>query len=79
METQKTRFSCHSCNREVELPLGEPPCEALKGWLTVSLWKGSGSVEHCNFCSFGCLKSWVDARAPEIPEIFLEPFKEDES
>ena len=79
MKTERVRFSCHSCGQVVESSPEEPPCEVLKGWLTVSRWKGSGSVEHYNFCSFGCLKSWVDAQVPRVPEVFLQPFKEDES
>jgi len=78
MEIQRTHFSCHSCGKGVECSSGEPPCEALKGWLTVSRWKGSGSVEHYNFCSFSCLKVWGDTQVPSVPEAFLEPFKEDE-
>jgi len=78
METQGKRFSCHSCDKEVECPPGELPCEVLKGWLTVSRWKGSGSVEHYNFCSSSCLKTWLDAQVPRVPRVFLESFKEDE-
>ena len=79
METQRTRFSCHFCGQVVECSSEAPPCEALKDWLTVSRWKGSGSVERYNFCSVSCLKSWVDARLPRVPEIFIEPFDEDKS
>ena len=79
METEGKRYTCHSCDKVVECFPGELPCEVLEGWLTISHWKGSGSVEHYNFCSFTCLKSWVDAQFPKIPEVFLEPFKEDES
>jgi hypothetical protein len=79
MKNQGTQFSCHSCGKGAECTPGEPPCEMLKGWLTVSRWKGSGSVEHYNFCSFSCLSSWVDAQVPRVPGIFLESFKEGES
>ncbi len=79
METERVRFSCHSCGREMEHLPEEPPCEALKGWLTVSYWKGPGAVSRYNFCSYSCLKSWVDAQVPRVPEVFLEPFREDES
>ena len=79
MKNQKMHFSCHSCGKGVECPSGGPPCEALQGWLTVSYWKGLGSVEHYNFCSFSCLKSWVDAQVPTIPEVFLESFGEDKT
>lgn len=76
MKTQKMRFSCHSCAKGAECSLGELPCEVLKGWLTVSQWKGSGAVSHYNFCSFSCLKSWIDTQAPRVPEVFLESFNE---
>ena len=79
METQKMRLSCHSCGKEVESSPGEPPCEVLKDWLTVSYWKGPGAVSRYNFCSYSCLKSWVDAQVPKVPQIFLKSFGEDES
>jgi len=79
MKNQEMRFSCHSCGKGMECSLGEPPCEVLREWLTVSDWKGLGFVEHYTFCSFSCLKSWVDALVPRVPNAFLESFKEDES
>ena len=79
MEAQKKCFSCHSCNRKMEYPSGEPPCEVLKGWLTVSHWKGSGSVKHHNFCSLSCLQQWLDAQLPQIPEVFIKCFKKDDT
>ena len=79
MGTEERHVSCHHCGKGVNCSAGKPPCEVLKGWLTVSFWKGSGSVEHYNFCSFSCLQSWVNAKSPQIPEVFLESFKEDES
>lgn len=77
MKAQRMPFSCHSCGIRAECFSGEPPCEVLKGWLTVSCWKGLGFVEHHNFCSFSCLKSWVEAQVPKIPNVFLESFKDD--
>ncbi len=77
MKTQRMRFSCHSCRKRLEYSPGEPPCEVLKGWLTVSCWKGLGFVERYNFCSFSCLKSWVEVQVPKIPKVFLESFKDD--
>ncbi len=68
---------CCSCGRRVELPTEEAPCEVLQGWITASYFKGLGSVEHHDFCSFTCLKRWTEAQAPEIPEVFLESFTED--
>ncbi len=68
---------CSSCGQRVEFSAKEPPCEMLTGWLMLSHWKGFGSVEHYNFCSFTCLKKWADAQAPEIPKAFLESFTEE--
>lgn len=69
------RYSiCSSCGRKVEPSSEDLPCEVLSGWITVSHWKGLGAVEHYNFCSFTCLKRWVEAQAPEIPRVFLESF-----
>jgi len=73
------RFSCHSCGKGLESSPEEPPCEVLRGWLTVSYWKGLGAVSHYNFCSISCLKSWVDTRIPKVPEVFLKSFAEDKS
>jgi len=72
----KRYFICHSCGKRAESSPEEPPCEVLRGWLTVSYWKGLGVVEHYNFCSFTCLKSWADAQVPKIPEVFLKTFDE---
>lgn len=75
----KIQSECFSCGKKGEGSPGEPPCRALKGWLTLSHWKGVGSVEHYSFCSFSCLKSWVDAQVPKVPEIFLKSFEEGKS
>jgi len=72
----KGHFICHSCSEIVEFSPEERPCEVLSGWLTVAHWKGFGAVEHYNFCSFTCLKRWVDAQVPKIPEVFLKSFEE---
>jgi len=79
VDTQKRRLSCNSCSKEVECPPGEPPCEVLKGWFTVSQWEGPGAVSHYYFCSLSCLKSWVSNRVPKVPQVFLKSFGEDES
>lgn len=76
--TERMRFFCQSCGKGVECSAEEPPCEALAGWLTVSHWKGPGAVSRYNFCSFSCLKSWVDAQVPGVPDVFLKSFGEDE-
>ena len=77
MKSQKMEFNCRSCGRGAGFSLGAPPCEALQGWITVSRWKGSSSVEHHNFCSFSCLQEWVETQIPRIPEVFLEYLEED--
>ena len=79
VDTQKRRLSCNSCGKEVECPPGEPPCEVLNGWFTVSQWEGPGAVSHYYFCSPSCLKSWVSNRVPKVPQVFLKSFGEDES
>ena len=79
MKEQGRRFSCQSCGKEVECFPGEPPCEVLKGWLTVAYWKGPGLASQYSFCSFSCLKSWASAHVPQIPEVFLQSFKDNES
>jgi len=66
------RAICYSCGRKVEFPLEEPLCKALGGWLAVCHLKGLQSVDHYNFCSFGCLQRWVDTQVPKIPEVFLK-------
>jgi hypothetical protein len=68
-------FICHSCGERVECSKEERPCEVLNGWLMVSLWKGPAAVEHYNFCSLTCLKIWLDARVPQIPDVFLRAFE----
>jgi len=77
MKKQEMRFSCHACGKVVECPSGEPPCGVLSGWLMISHWKGLGSVDHYYFCSFTCLKKWVDTQAPEIPKAFSKAFSEE--
>ena len=72
----KRYFNCHSCGRRVEYAPEGRPCEALTGWLTVSQWKGSGMVDHYNFCSFTCLARWVDMEVPQVPRVFLKAFEE---
>jgi len=69
------RVTCHSCGRNAESPLEEPPCKVLGGWLTVSYWKGPQSVDQYMFCSFACLQRWVDTQVPRIPEAFSKAFE----
>lgn len=70
------RVTCHSCGRKVEFPLEEPPCKVLGGWLTAFQWKGPQSVDQYAFCSFTCLKRWVDTQVPQVPEVFPKAFEE---
>jgi len=74
----KRYFICSSCGERAECLSEEPPCEMLSGWLTVSQWKGLGSVEHHNFCSFTCLKRWAEDQAPQVPKVYLESFRDEE-
>ena len=67
---------CPSCGKRVGFSPQERPCKVLIGWLTVTQWKGLGAVEHYNFCSFTCLKTWVDNRVPQVPEVFSRAFEE---
>jgi hypothetical protein len=71
-------FICSSCGRRLDFTPKERPCEVLCGWLTVSQWKGLGAVEHYNFCSFTCLKRWVDTQVPKVPAVFLKALEEGE-
>ncbi len=68
-------FICHSCGKTVEHTKEERPCEVLNGWLMVSQWKGPETVEHYNFCSLICLKTWADTQVPQVPDVFLKAFK----
>ena len=79
VDAKKKHVSCNSCGKEVECSPGEPPCEVLRGWFTVSQWEGPGAVSHYYFCSLNCLKSWVSNRVPKVPQVFLKSFGEDES
>ncbi len=79
VDTKKKHLTCNSCGEGVECSPGEPPCEVLKGWFTVSQWEGPGAVSHYYFCSLSCLKSWVNNRVPKVPQVFLKSFGEDES
>ena len=76
MEGHQIRLSCHSCSKVAQSSAGELACEVLEGWLTVSHWKGSEAVFRYSFCSLQCLRSWLDAQAPNIPEAFLKSFGE---
>jgi hypothetical protein len=60
----------------VECSGEERPCEVLNGWFMVSRWKGPKVVEHYNFCSSTCLKTWIDAQVPQVPDVFLKAFEE---
>jgi endogenous inhibitor of DNA gyrase (YacG/DUF329 family) len=70
--------SCGSCGRKVEHHHSQPPCVVLRGWLTVSHWKGLESVDHYSFCCPRCLQEWVDSQVPRVPEVFLKSFGKEE-
>jgi hypothetical protein len=61
----------------VELGEGEVPCDVLHGWLMLSCLKGAETVDRYSFCSFVCLKLWVDEQLPRVPEVFLESLDEE--
>ena len=77
--------ACQFCGKKLEYTQcserGVPPddarCQALKGWLSVSQWKGMGVVDHYDFCSFTCLQAWVGAQVPKIPKTFFEAFQDE--
>jgi len=71
----REQFVCHSCGEKVECAAKQRPCEVLDGWLMVSLWKGPEAVEHYNFCSLSCLRTWVDTQLPQVPDAFLRAFE----
>ncbi len=76
---------CESCGRKVEYadcserraPPEDARCKVLQGWLSVSYWKGMGSVDHYDFCSFTCLQKWVKGQVPRVPKTFLEAFQDE--
>lgn len=74
---------CYSCGKRAEYTpcyergtsLEDTRCNVLIGWLTVSRWKGKGSVDQYDFCSISCLQKWVEAQMPRIPKTFLDAFQ----
>jgi len=58
-------------------PPDDARCEVLKGWLSVSRWKGAGNVDYYDFCSLFCLQRWIDGQVPKIPQAFLKEFEEE--
>lgn len=73
------RFVCHSCGSQVQHSAEEPPCQVLSGWFMVSLWGEPGKVVHYTFCCASCLKAWIDARVPRVPDVFLKAFDKREN
>ena len=76
---EKKHFICHSCGKKAESSLEKPPCEALAGWVMATHWKEFESVDQHIFCSFSCLKRWVDTNVPKIPDVFIKSFGEEDS
>lgn len=80
---KKSCAVCHGCGKKMEYtecsvkcaPPEDARCNALKGWLAVSHWKGLGAVEHYDFCCFTCLQKWVEAQVPRVPKTFLQAFQ----
>jgi len=74
---------CASCGKKVEYAdcseqshtPENPRCQALRGWLSVSRWKGIESFDQYDFCSLDCIREWIDEQMPKIPEIYLKPFE----
>ena len=74
---------CQGCGKEAaytecserSAPPDDARCIVLIGWLSVSHWKGMGTVNDYDFCSFSCLKRWVEAQVPRVPKTFLEAFQ----
>lgn len=73
---EERNIVCRSCGKELEHKMGRMPCEDLRGWLTISHWKGRESVDHFSFCSVGCMQAWVEDQRTPIPEVFLKSFAE---
>ena len=69
---------CSLCGVKVELSKDELPCEALNGWLIVSLLKGAESIERHSFCSRDCLRKWLEAESPQVPDIFIRSMDEED-
>ena len=64
-------FTCGSCGKEASHTAEQRPCEALSGWVMVTEWGGPGAIDQRFFCCYDCLRTWADARVPEIPDVFL--------
>jgi hypothetical protein len=72
------QFICLTCGKKVETSEIEPPCEVLMGWVMATEWKECESVIQHMFCSFSCLKRWVDTSVPAVPDVFMKSFSENE-
>ncbi len=71
---KKVRYS--ECSGRSATP-EDARCKILSGWLSVSHWKGIGTVERYDFCSFTCLQRWVEGKVPRVPEAFLKAFRQE--
>ena len=82
---KKAYAMCQSCGKKMEYtecsersaPPGDARCNALRGWLSLSRWKGMGSFEDYDFCCISCLQKWVEAEVPKIPGTFFKAFQEE--
>jgi hypothetical protein len=63
------------CSERCALPQ-DTRCDVLRGWLSVSYWKGMGLVDNYDFCSLTCLQKWVEVQVPKIPKTFFDAFQD---
>jgi len=76
-ETYSVCFTCGKkvafteCSDQRPLP-DNPRCEALKGWFSISKWRGTECFDNYDFCSLDCLREWVEEQMPKIPEKLLK-------
>ncbi len=82
---KKNYATCQFCGKKAEYtycserraPPEDARCQVLRGWLSVSHWKGMGTVDYYDFCSLTCLQKWVEGQVPRVPKTFLEAFEDE--
>ena len=75
---------CQWCGKKAEYtecserhpPPEDARCVVLRGWLSVSHWKGMEALDYYDFCSLTCLQKWVGSKVPKVPETFNRAFEE---
>ena len=50
-------------------------CAVLDGWLSVTHWRGMGSLDRYDFCSLTCFQKWVEVEVPKVPKASVEAFQ----